>query len=195
MRLGFAAWFGAAVVLIAAAVPSSAFDEKAGEKDALKACETNICDIVGKKSPTGKDLACSIGKTWKQDKIKAGIGGRVAWHWGDARCSGEIAVPRAMILEAMTKPEAKISLPLHKVSCELERSSGGPAPVVITLAPSLQLKGGEVKKVWVNVRSVEAPSVIKGVIWTVARLEDSVGIFHRDMVKGINRFMKDKCKA
>ena len=195
MTWRYAALAAAVAALVATAVPSSAFEEKAGEKEALKACEASICDIVGKKSPAGKDIACAIGKTWKQDKIQAGIGGRVAWAWGDARCAGEIAVPRALVIEALTKPEVKISLPMHKVSCELERSSGGPAPVVITLAPTLLLKGGEVKKVWVNVKTVEAPSVIKGVIWAVARLENSVGIFHRDMVKGINRFMKEKCKA
>ncbi len=174
---------------------SAAFDERPGEKDALMACEAKLCEIVAKKNPTGKDLACSVGKTWKHEKIRAGIGGRVAWHWGDARCSGEIVVPRALFLEALTRPEAKVHVPLHRVNCELERSSGGPAHVVITLAPTLQLKGGEVKKVWINVKSVEAPTMVKGAIWAVARLENSVGIFHRDIVKGINRFVREKCKA
>lgn len=179
---------------IGASATALAFDEKASEKDALKACETSICEIVAKKSPTGPDLGCAIGKTWKQDRIKAGIGGRVAWHWGDARCSSAIAVPRAMLIEALTKPHAKISLPLHKVSCELERG-GSIIPVTITLAPTFHTKNGEVRKFWVNVKTVEAPSVIKGIIWTVARLEDTVGLFHRDLIKGINRFARERCAA
>jgi hypothetical protein len=172
---------------------AAAFEERAGEKDALKACEQRICDVVARKAPKGPDVVCSIGKTWKQEKIRTGIGGKVAWRWGDARCSGDVNFPRATMIEALTKPELKVNVPLHTVRCELEQSGGRIAPVVVTLAPTLTFRNGEVHKIWVNLKSVEAPSMVKATIWTTARLEDSIGIFHRGMVRGVNRFLRERC--
>ncbi|HRD77101.1 MAG TPA: hypothetical protein PK264_14415 [Hyphomicrobiaceae bacterium] len=171
--------------------PGVALEEKKGEKEALKACETRTCDIVAKKG--GSDLVCSIGRTWKKDKIKAGFGARVAWRWGDAQCSGDINVPAALIADALTRPEHKITVPLHTVTCLLENETGT-VPLKITLAPTIQTRGGRARKVWINVKSIEGPGVIKSTIWTVVRLEDSIGIFHGDIVKAVNKFI-DRCQA
>ena len=183
---------GLALLIALAPGTGRALEEKKGEKEALKACETRTCSLISRKG-AGGDLACSIGRTWKQDSIKAGFGARVAWRWGDAQCSANISIPGAILAEGLTKPETKIALPLHTVTCLLEKEKEL-IPVNITLAPTLQMKDGRARKVWINVKSVDGPGVIRSAILTTARLEDSVGIFHGDIIKAVNKFI-DRCAA
>jgi len=61
------------------------------------------------------------------------------------------------------------------------------------LAPKLKFKNGRVKKVWINVKEVHGPPLLSSLIWTTAKLEDGLGIFHREMVHEINDFVHNKC--
>ena len=48
-------------------------------------------------------------------------------------------------------------------------------------------------KVELKVEDIEGPAMIKGLIWTTVKLEDNLGIFHKDMLKEINKFLHRKC--
>ena len=65
--------------------------------------------------------------------------------------------------------------------------------VSINMAPKMSFKGGKVDKIWLNVSEIEAPTLIKGAIWTVTKLEQNVGLFHSDMVEETNKFLHQKC--
>lgn len=197
MRLmpGGAHLFAIGAVLALSASAAVALEEMKGEKEALKACERRLCELVTKRRPTSGDLTCALSKTWIKAELKEGSAtGRISWVFGDARCSVDLKLARATIVSALNDDKATVQFPEHAVSCIIERDEG-PSHVTATLAPKAKLEGGKVKKVWVNLRSVEGPSVIKGLAFSAAKLEDKLGIFHRPLVKAINKLLHEKCPS
>ena len=84
---------------------ASALDEAASEKDVLKACEKQLCDIVAKKEASGADLACNLSKTWSKKVIEQGIEKKKqTWGFGDARCTIDVKATRASLVDAVSKP-------------------------------------------------------------------------------------------
>jgi hypothetical protein len=166
------------------------------EWDKLKVCEKAVCAMAVKKPASGPDLSCTVAKTWTKDQIKDGIKKKqvVSWSLGDAQCTLDVKLGRATLVDALTKPDHVVQFAPHVVKCVVERD-GKQSPVNITLAPTITFKGSQAVKAVLHVKDVDAPAVIKAAVWTVAGLEDSVGIFHKDMLKGINGFLGQKCKA
>ena len=68
------------------------------------------------------------------------------------------------------------------MNCVVERDQQL-KPVIIKLAPKLEFKNGKADKVWINLKEIEGPDDIKGTVWTAAKLEDTLGIFHAPMIK------------
>jgi|LNFM01.1.fsa_nt_gb hypothetical protein len=188
-----AAACGVALLAGASGAGAQALEETASERDVLKACEKKICEIVVKKDASGPDFACTLTKTWAKDKIKEGIEKkRLSWSLGNARCVIDVGMKRADILEAISKPTHTIDLPPQTVKCQVEREKDT-LDVSVTLAPKIQFKAGKAEKAWLGVKNIEAPTVIRGAIWTVAQAEDYFGLFHTDMVAEINEFTGQKC--
>lgn len=184
-----------ALAVYVGAAPALALEPKKDEKDKLKACERRICQMIVKKSPDAGTVDCPLTKTWASKTLKDGSKkSAVAWSFGDARCSLDLKVPRALIIEALTAPEVKLQLPLHDVTCEIERENEV-TPVHITLGPKVQFKNGKAQHVWINLKKVDGPSHIKTMAFTAAKLEDTVGLFQKPMTKAINKFVADTCPA
>lgn len=178
--------------LVLAAGPAAAIDEKPGEKEQLKACEARVCGMILTKEAKGEDLKCSLEKTWGKKSLKGGETKTVKWGFGDAQCRVDLELSRAEIIAALTKPEHTIELPTHQVHCLVEREDK-PEKVLAKLAPKLMFKNGKADKVWINLADLEGPESIKGTVWMAATLEDKLGIFHRSMIKSINKFMTKRC--
>lgn len=177
---------------LAAPVPASALEEPASELPALKACEKRLCAMVLGKKPTGDDLACDIQKTWAKSSLEGGKSKGVSWGFGDARCTVDLKLKRRDIVAALTKPSHKVFVPAHQVDCVIERN-GEIKPVTARLAPKLEFKDGKADKVWINLESIEGPDDVKSTVWTAAQLEDTLGVFHRPMIKSINKFLLKQC--
>lgn len=170
-----------------------ALDKPADEKAKLKACEKDLCSIILKKQAKGSDLACSIGRTWEKSKIVNGVKQKqISWTFGDAQCSVDVKMPRAGIIDALTKPSYDLQLAKHTIACKVEREEGV-SDVALNTAPKMSFKGGKVDKIWLNVSEIKAPTIIKGAIWTVSKLESSIGLFHGEMVDEVNEFIHEKC--
>lgn len=169
-----------------------ALEKAAGEAERLKQCERAICKMILLKEPTGKNLNCDLTKTWlKSDIVKGGKRG-VRWGFGDAQCTTTINIPRATIIAAMTQKKATLMLKGQKAVCKVER--GGEVKTVrAILSPKLKTKRGRANKLWINLKELEGPADIKGTVWTAAGLADSLGLFHKNMIKGINKFAHVKC--
>ena len=56
-----------------------------------------------------------------------------------------------------------------------------------------QFKAGKATKAWLGIGTIEAPTVVKGAIWTAAQLEDTFGIVHGDLLREINKFVYERC--
>jgi hypothetical protein len=169
-----------------------ALDEPDDEWDKLKACEKRICSMILDKPAMGDDLKCDVQKTWAKSSLKGGESKGMSWGFGDARCTANIKFSRADIVNALTQPKYTIKVPRHTVNCVVERDQQL-KPVIVKLAPKLEFKNGKADKVWINLKEMEGPDDIKGTVWTAAKLEDTLGIFHAPMIKQINKFMSQQC--
>lgn len=169
-----------------------ALEEAKDEKERLEACERDLCVILTKRE-AGGDLQCSLQKTWAGSKIKQGVEEKkLSWSLGDLRCGVKLEARRQDLVDALTKPAYELKLATHAVRCEVEREKEV-VPVSVALTPRAQFKDGKAVKVWLGVGEIQAPAVVKGVIWTAAQLEDTFGVVHSDLVKEINRFVYERC--
>lgn len=188
--LRFAAGLLAAAV--AAAVPAAALEERPADWDANKACEQKVCTLILEKKTVGDDLSCKLAKTWPKTTLQGGEGKLVKWGFGDARCEVDLNLPRSVLLKALTEPTYRLDIPRHQVNCVVE-SDGEMKPVEVALSPRIDFKKGKADKVWINLESATGPTSITATVKTAAGLEDSLGIFHRSMIKAINKFVHRQC--
>lgn len=179
-------------LLAALAGPAAALDEPPGELEALKACEKRLCAMVLGKEPKGDDLKCDVQKTWASSTLEEGKSKGVSWGFGDARCTVDLKLARKDVVAALTRPKHTVRVPPHDVKCVVERE-GELKPVTARLAPKLTFKDGKADKVWINLETIEGPADVKSTIWTAAQLEDTLGLFHRPMIKSINKFLHRQC--
>lgn len=182
----------AALIVPSLAFPAMALEEPPGELPALKACEQRLCTMVLGKEPSGGDLTCDVQKTWAKSTLDEGKSKGVSWGFGDARCKVDLQLERKDIVAALTKSKHTVRVPAHQVDCVVERE-GELKPVTARLAPKLKFKDGKAEKVWINLESIEGPDDIKSTIWAAAKIEDTLGVFHRPMVRSINRFLHRQC--
>lgn len=189
---GLGRGLAAGLLALAAAGTAAALEEPAHELPALKACEKRLCGMVLGKEAAGADLACDVQKTWAKSTLEEGKSKGVSWGFGDARCKVDIKLGRKDIVAALTQSKHTVRVPPHEVNCVVERE-GELRPVTAKLAPKLKFKNGKADKVWINLESIEGPADVKSTVWAAAQLEDTLGIFHRPMIKSINKFLHRQC--
>lgn len=189
---GFAALLGA-LALAPALSPAHALSAKDREKAQLLACEEKLCrQILDKKPPKGR-LRCNLDKTWGKKDIKKGAKSKsISWGFGDAQCSVKLNISRRHIVKALTSPKYEFSVRRHNVKCMVETSQGT-KPLTASLAPKLKFKDGRVKKIWIKLKNIDGPEPLSSFVWTTAKLEDALGIFHSEMVRQVNKFVHRKC--
>lgn len=169
-----------------------ALEPEPGEEKAIKSCERRLCTMVLGRQTAGPDLACNIAKTWDRDTLKKGESSSVSWGFGDARCTVDLKLSRADLIGALTAPKYTVVIPEHAVNCIVEQD-GKARPVVAKLAPKLKFKNGQADKIWLNLGDVSGPTAVKATVTMAASLEDTLGIFHRKMLKSVNKFLHVKC--
>jgi hypothetical protein len=103
-----------------------------------------------------------------------------------------IDINRATIVAALSAAETKFWVPSHTASCIVEQD-GQVKTVTATLAPKIVFKGGKAEKVWVNLLNVEGPPGIKATLSTAAQLNDTIGLFHRALLKSVNGYIYKHC--
>lgn len=163
------------------------------EEAVIKACEKRLCGMILDKKPDGDDLNCDLQKTWAKDSLEGGKSQGVSWGFGDARCNANVTLSRADIIAALTQRKHTIRVPAHDVSCVVIRE-GEERPVAITMAPKLTFRKGRADKVWINLEKIEGPADVRATVWTAAQLEDKLGLFHRPLIRSINRFIHRRCE-
>lgn len=194
IRQSAAALAAGVVALLATGwlAPALALEPAPDEEKAVKACERKLCTMVLGRAESGPDLKCDVAKTWDRDTLKKGDSTSVSWGFGDARCSVDLTLSRADIIGALTAPKYTVEVPEHEVQCVVEQD-GMPKTVVARLAPKLKFKNGKADKIWINLAGVEGPTAVTATVNMAASLEDTLGLFHRSMLKSVNKFLHKKC--
>lgn len=177
---------------VVGSLPALALVEGKEEKNILRACERQVCDIMLKKSPKGDDLNCTIEKTWAKSTIKNGVDKKISWTAGDARCSMRLQLSRAELVTAMTAPQHKFVFPPHLISCQIEEDKDV-RNIRVLLAPEVEFKNGIATGGKVRVKKIDAPFMFKTGIWTAATLIDKVGLFQKDLTKELNKLSQKRC--
>ena len=173
---------------------ATALDEQPGEEAAIQDCDKRLCAILLEQSPQGPDLKCRLTKTWARSQIKEAESQRLSWGFGDARCTVEINLSRERLVAVMTGERTTFHVTRHTAHCVVEQD-GRLEKVKAVLSPKIEFKNGKADKVWVRLKSVEGPSSITYVVETAAQLADTFGLFHRQMLKGVNRYIERHCPA
>lgn len=169
-----------------------ALEPQKNEEELLKACEQRICSMALTRKPQGEDLACELTKTWAKSTLEGGEDKSVKWGFGDAQCRVDLEIDRSDVIALLTRKEHTVQIPAHKVNCTVENESDK-STVRAELAPKLKFKNGKAEKIWVNLTKIEGPPGIKAVVWTAAELEDQLGVFHKSMLKAVNKFLHKQC--
>jgi len=190
VRLAAACAVLAAALLFAPG--AHALEEQRGEAAAIEACDKRLCTILMQKNAKGDDLRCKVTKTWARSTIKEADSHKLSWAFGDARCSVDINLNRAYLVAVLTGAGRKFFVPPHTVHCVVEQD-GKLEKVTATLSPKIHFKDGKAEKVWVNLKEVDGPPGIRATLLAAAQLADSLGLFHRQMIKAINRYIDRHC--
>lgn len=171
---------------------AQALEPLKNEEDSLKRCEESVCNIILKKEAKGKNPACDITKTWAKSTIKKGESKMVSWAFGDTRCQANLQVDRAQIVAALTEPKYTLRVPTQTIKCVVEQE-GELRPITAKAAPKLKFKDGQADKIWINLEKIDGPENVAGTISTIAAMEDKLGIFHKSLIKSVNKFIHKRC--
>jgi hypothetical protein len=165
------------------------------EKEARKACQIEICDILSTKEPEGPDVACDIGWTWRPDEITDAVGDHFDWPWGRVVCQSKIRLQRAPLAKAMSEPGYELAMETQTVRCSLHENDGKPVVIELALAPKVMFKGAEATKGQVNWGDVSAPAAIYPLLYLATNLDNSANFLGSEVVHQINKFIRKDCDA
>jgi hypothetical protein len=184
---------GLAVTTLLALPAQAEFKVPGDEADKLKACEATVCGLIVKKGPADGPLTCEVSKTWGHQFIEDGVKEKsFKWGLGDARCALKLEIGRDLLLKALSEPDYVLQMPPHTASCDAETGSTVTS-VKITLAPKITFKGGKATSATLGVGQIEAPAAVTAVIWSAAKIEDTIGLFQGQLLREINNFVEKRC--
>lgn len=167
--------------------------EEKAERESRKACKVAICDAFHNRNPEGGDIACHIVKTWRKEHLQKIVSkAKVSWPWGRVQCVSDIKLKRDMLIKAMTEPKHDAVLDKHQVTCKIEREEDQ-AEVKFDFSPKVTFEGGKATKAVLNWGEIEAPSLVKGAMWTATATDNTFNVLDGMVVEDINNFISEKC--
>ncbi len=168
--------------------------EEKAEKEARKACKTNICDIVATRDPNGENVSCDIVKTWREEDIVKMLGGKISWPWGKAVCQSKLELERKSLALAMSETAREIVMPAQKVRCTLaQKTEDDPYTVEVTFAPKVKFENGKATEARLNWGEATAPLFIYPLIYAGTGLDNQTNVLGPEVVRMVNEFTTRKC--
>jgi len=166
--------------------------EETAERESRKACKIEICGAFRAHTP-GDDISCNITKSWRKEQLNKIVKkARVTWPWGGVVCKSAIKLKRADLIKSMTEPSYDLTLEKHTVSCVVKREKE-PANINFSFAPKVKFEKGVANKAALNWGKIEAPTLIKGAMWTATATDNTFNVLQSTLVEDINDFVKTKC--
>lgn len=178
----------------ATVAPLKLTPQEQAERAQRKGCKIKICSAFLLKKP-GDDVSCNVVKSWRKSQLdKLVKKARVSWPWGKVQCTTDINLPRTQMIKAMEEPSFELKLEKHTVSCVVEREKE-PAEIKFSFAPKVIFKDGKATKAALNWGKIEAPTLIKGAMWTATATDNTFNVLESTLVDDINDFVAKKCTA
>lgn len=167
----------------------------AQQKESRKACKVEICSILRSKKADGPDVACHVVQTWPKKALDRIVGkAAVSWPLGHAHCQTDLKLKRTMLAAAMSETKYVAEMERMDVACEIERGAGeDPYKLKVSIQPKITFENGKATAAEMQWGTIEAPALAKGVIWPVAKLDNSLGVLSGQVVDMVNQFLDKKC--
>jgi hypothetical protein len=164
------------------------------EREARMACKVEICSAFHLRKPEGPDITCNVLKSWRKEQLQKMIErAKVSWPWGPVKCVADIKLKRADLIKAMGNKTYVAQLDTHEVNCEVDRDKEAPAKISFSFAPKVTFEGGKATKASLNWGKIEAPTLVKGAMWTATATDNTFNVLQSTLVEDINVFIADKC--
>jgi hypothetical protein len=164
------------------------------EKDARRACEAKICDIVATRDQAGEDVTCDLVKTWSGAEITEILGDRVNWPLGSAMCQTKVTLERKPLARAMSEPSYEMTMPSQTVRCSLASNDDSDAYVIeFSAAPKVKFENGKAIEAQINWGKASAPALLYPLIYAGTAFDNSTNIFGPEVVRLVNDFTAKKC--
>lgn len=168
--------------------------EEKAEREARKACKVEICAIFHNRKAEGPDVSCSVLKTWRKEQLDKMMGkAKVSWPWGRVKCVADVKLKRADLIKGMTEAKYEAQLAKHEVKCEVERDKEAKADINFDFSPKVTFEKGKATKAHLNWGKIEAPSLVKGAMWTATATDNTFNVLQGTIVEDINDFIGKKC--
>lgn len=167
--------------------------EEQAEREGRKACKVAICAAFHNKAGA-EDISCNVLKTWRKEQLQKMIErAKVSWPWGRVKCVADIHLKRADLVKAMTEPTYVADMDQHQVNCEIERDKDGPAKISFAFKPKVTFAGGKATKASLNWGAIDAPTLVKGAMWTATATDNTFNVLQSTLIEDINDFIGPKC--
>lgn len=204
LAFGFIAGTGAPGAFAQAAKPADATvapikaevltPEEKAEKDLRKDCKVRICSVFHNRKADGGDVSCNVLKTWRKEQLdKMMSKAKVSWPWGRVKCTADIKLKRDSLIKAMTDDKHVAALDTHKVNCEVEREGAEKAEIKFEFTPKVTFEKGKATKAVLGWGKIEAPSLVKGAMWTATATDNTFNVLQSTIVEDINEFIGPRC--
>ena len=196
--------------LVALVVPAAAQDNKSSgsglkledltpeelkEREARKGCKVAICAAFRNRKPDGGDVSCNVIKSWRKEQLSKMVErAKVSWPWGRVKCSAPILLKRDVLIKAMTEPAYEATLDKQKVACEVEREKDGNAEIKFEFTPKVQFEKGKAVKATLNWGEIEAPTLVKGAMWTATATDNTFNVLQSTDRRGHQRLHRQQVR-
>lgn len=164
------------------------------EREARKDCKVAICAIFHNRKAEGPDVSCSVLKTWRKTQLDKMVSkAKVSWPWGPVSCVAAVKLKRADMIKAMTEPKYEAKFEKHVVKCEVDRGKEASADINFDFTPTVSFEKGRAVKAQLNWGKIDAPTLVKGAMWTATASDNTFNVLQSTIVEDINDFVDKKC--
>lgn len=168
--------------------------EEKAEREARKDCKVRICAAFHNRKPDGEDISCNVLKSWRKEQLSKLLEkAKVSWPWGRVSCSTNVSLKRDLLTKATSEEKYLATLDTHKVVCEVEREGAEKAEIKFEFTPKVTFEKGKAVKAVLGWGKVEAPTLVKGAMWTATATDNTFNVLQSTVVEDINDFIGPKC--
>ncbi len=166
--------------------------EEIAEREGRKACKVQMCGAFRAKK-AGDDIDCNITKSWRKTQLdKVMNKASASWPWGQVVCKANIKLKRDDLIKATSEAKFELTLEPHTIACTVKREKE-PAEINFSIAPKVQFENGKAKTAALNWGKIEAPTLVKGAMWTATATDNTFNVLESTLVEDINDFISKKC--
>lgn len=168
--------------------------EERAERDARKSCKVAICKGFHAPESAPGDITCTIPKSWRKTQLDRMVSkAKVSWPWGAVHCNADVTIARDALAKAMSEEKYDLKLSPHHVACVVDRETKDDAKIDIDFTPTVSFEKGKAVKAKINWGKVEAPTLLKGAMWTATATDNTFNVLQSTLIDDINDFISKKC--